>query len=302
VATSSRAQGCEHCPGSHTGELPCLATATSEAGGWLMVEHPGPWPEEIEDLDLPEPVAAALDEAARRGIRRQLIRRPGRRRMTPPLQVYAGHTGAAWLEGRELADPADLTALDLAAVAAGRPPGFGERVAGPVLLVCTHGRHNVCCARTGGPLARALRTRFGAAVWETTHVGGERYAPNLVCLPHGLYYGSLRPAEAVAAVEAYQRGEVMLDRLRGRAGLPEPAQAAEHFVRAHTGISGVDAVTVESVTGGPLREAVVMAGGERYRLVLRPSTLAAPCGPACAENLSTYLLEDMGLLNGVALV
>lgn len=302
MATSSPAQGCAHCPGSHTGELPCLATATSEAGGWLIVEHPGPWPDDIDDLDLPWPVAAALQEAGRRGVRRQLIRRPGRRRATPSLQVYVGHTGAAWLEGRELTDPADLAALDLAAVAAGTPPGFGDPVAGPLLLVCTHGRRNVCCARTGVPLARALQARFGAAVWETTHVGGDRYAPNLVCLPHGLYYGSLRPAEAVAAVEAYQRGEVVLDRLRGRAGQPEPAQAAEHFVRAHTGISGVDAVTVESVTGNSPCEAVVAAGGERYRLILRPSTLAAPCGPRCVENLSTYLLDGMGLLNGAALV
>lgn len=302
MANSSPTNGCEHCPGSHTGELPCLATATTRARGWLVIEHPGPWPEDIDDLDLPAPVATAIEEAGRRGVRPQLIRRPGRRRATPPLRVYVGHTGAPWLEGRELADPAALAELDLAAVAAGAPPGFGDPVAGPLLLVCTHGRRNACCARTGVPLARELQDRFGDAVWETTHVGGDRYAANLVCLPHGLYYGSLRPAEAVAAVEAYQRGEVVLDRLRGRAGLSEPAQAAEHFVRSYTRIFGVDAVTVESVTGISPCEAVVAAAGDRYRLALRRSTMAAPCGPGCAENLSTYLLEDMGLLNEAALV
>jgi sucrase/ferredoxin-like protein len=343
--------GCAHCPGSHTGELPCLATATTNARGWLIIEHPGPWPAEIDDLECPEAVAAALEQAGRLGVRRQLIRRPGRRRRTtPPLRVYVGHTGTARFEGRELADPAELAELDLAAVAAGGRPGhvvgaravagidvgsgidptvgsginptvgsgagpgvvsgvgsragfgFGDPITDPLLLVCTHGRHNACCARAGVPLARDLRARFGDAVWETTHVGGDRYAANLVCLPHGFYYGSLGPEEAVAAVEAYRRGEVVLDRLRGRAGLPEPAQAAEHFVRSRLGITGADAVTVESVTGNSACEAVVTAAGECYRLVLRRSTMAAPCGPGCVENLATYLLTDIGLLNGAALV
>jgi hypothetical protein len=293
--------GCGHCPGSHTGELPCLATATTTARGWLLIEHPGPWPEELDDLEVPAPVARAIDEATRLGVRRQLIRRPGRRRATPPLRVYTAG-GGVWLEGRELADPAELSELDLSAVAAGEPPGFGDPITGPLLLVCTHGRHNACCARTGAPLARDLRARFGDAVWETTHVGGDRYAANLVCLPHGLYYGGLGLAEAVAAVAAYRRGEVVLDRLRGRAGMPEAAQAAEHFLRSRMGIFGVDAVTVESVTGSSPCEVVVAAAGERYRLALRRSAMAAPCGPGCVENLSTYLLEGMGLLNEVTLV
>lgn len=289
---------CTHCPGSHTGTLPCLASATTGARAWLLVEHPGPWAEHVEEMELPAPLADAVSAAVRHGVRPQLIRRPGRRRATPPLRVYAGWSGDdPWLEERELADPAEIAALDLAAVGAGRAPGFGTPAA-PLFLVCTHGRRNACCARTGAPLARALQERFGEPVWETTHVGGDRYAANLVCLPHGLYYGDLDEAHAITAAEAYQRGEVALDRLRGRGGMPEPVQAAEHFVRARTGVVGVDGVTTESMKG---EVAVVRAEAARYRVTVERAP-ADVCGPGCAEVLGSYVLRDLTLLNEAALV
>jgi hypothetical protein len=297
-------RGCEHCPGSHTGALACVASATTKAGAWLLIEHPGPWPENVRELAGPPPVADAIRRAQRAGVRPQLIRRAGRRRAVPPMQVYVGYSLGAdcWLEGREIADPGELADLDLDAVAAGRRPGFGSPVDEPVLLVCTHGRHNVCCARTGGPLARELTGRFGRVIWETTHVGGDRYAANLVCLPHGFTYGSLGTAEATVAVDAYLKGELVLDRLRGRAGLPEAAQAAEHYLREFTRTYGVDAVKVESLTGTSTYEAVIDVEGRRYRATVSEVPTAHECGSECQESVGSYAVTELTLLNEAALV
>ncbi|ACY97369.1 MULTISPECIES: sucrase ferredoxin [Thermomonospora] len=311
----SRTSHCDHCVGSHTGERSCLATATATARSWLLIEHPGPWPERIEQLTGPAPLVAVIERAARAGVRPQLIRRPGRgRRPTPPLQVYLGGSlgGPVWLEGRTLGDHRELEELDegvLAEVAAGRRPRFGEPVAGPagapgkpLLLVCTHGKRNACCARYGAPLARELAARFGDLVWETTHVGGDRYAANLVCLPHGLYYGDLGAAEAASAVESYLRGEVALERLRGRAGLPAPAQAAEHHVRVLTGVLGVDSVSVESLTGTSPYEAVIDVAGARYLVTVEETEPVHDCEPGCQENVRSYVVRGITLLNRAALV
>ncbi|MFB4314598.1 sucrase ferredoxin [Actinomadura sp. 21ATH] len=312
----TRRNSCEHCPGSHAGERPCLASATVKAHSWLLIEHPGPWPERVEHLAdsaaCPAPIAETVRAALAAGVRPQLIRRAGRRRRVPPVQVYAGFSGGGpgadrvWLEGRELDDPAALADLDLTALAAGERPGFGDPVDGPVLLVCTHGRRNACCARTGAPLARYLSARFDPFVWETTHVGGDRYAANLVCLPHALYYGDLGPKEATAAIEAYLNGQVTTHRLRGRAGRPEPVQAAEHFVREHSKIFDIDAVTVESVTGTGPYEALVRARRNRYRVIFQSVVPPDPCGQEygseCRENLRTYIVRDITLLNEAALV
>ena len=56
----------------------------------------------------------------------------------------------------------------------------------PLVLVCTNGRHDPCCATFGRPLARVLRE--GAQrddVWECSHIGGDRFAANIVILPEG---------------------------------------------------------------------------------------------------------------------
>lgn len=170
-------------------------------------------------------LAAAADAL---GIRVQLIRRPGRRADGESGRVFAG-----WTVGPEpwLADvtqvAADPGALDLAALAAGERPSSGTLVT-RMYLVCVHGRRDRCCARFGGPLARALTGSYPDDLWETTHLGGHKFAANMVLLPHGLYYGQCDRETAAAAIEAYGRGEILAGRFRGRAGQDAATQQAAY--------------------------------------------------------------------------
>src|SRR5205085_2296315 len=94
----------------------------------------------------------------------------------------------------------------------------------------------------GRPVARDLQARDLHGVWECSHIGGDRFAANLVCLQHGLYYGRLSPADARAVVEEHEAGRVRLEHYRGRAGESFAAQAAEYFVRRDEGLLGIDDV------------------------------------------------------------
>ncbi|MEU9884185.1 sucrase ferredoxin [Sphaerisporangium sp. NPDC051011] len=268
--------------------VPTLASATVGARFWLLIEHTGPWASHLPECDLPEDVHALIARATEMGVRPQLIRRPGRRNATAsPRHVMVADTTSQtpWLaEGRF----EDVRDLDLGSLVRGVVPESCILVKEPVFLVCTHAKRNACCARIGLPLARVLGESQPGRVWETTHVGGDRYAANLVCLPHGLYYGSMSQAAAIAAANAYRCGEVVLDRFRGRAGIPEPSQAAEHFVRAHTGELSVGGVAVESTrSDGDVTEAIVRHGDVRFRVVVE-RTVFAPCGMACADTIMTY--------------
>ena len=62
-------------------------------------------------------------------------------------------------------------------------------------------------------------------------MGGDRFAPNVLVLPHGLTYGRVEPARAPDIVAAQERGEVVVDLLRGRSVFRPPVQAAQHFAR-----------------------------------------------------------------------
>ncbi|GAA3467027.1 hypothetical protein GCM10018965_015790 [Nonomuraea roseola] len=291
-------RGCDHPAGAHTGDVPTLASATVGARMWLLIEHDGPWASHLENCDLPTDIAELVRRASERGIRPQLIRRPGRRtrQRGQGLRVLVGYAAGEnpWLAGGVIAGPDDL---DLDAVMAGVVPESCILEDEPVFLVCTHAKRNACCARIGLPLARRLAEVLPDRVWETSHVGGDRYAANLVCLPHGIFYGSMSQAAAIAAANAYRSGEVILDRYRGRAGIPEPSQAAEHFARVHTGELSVGGVAVESSRSeGDVTEAIVRCGEVRFQVVVEPSVFQAPCGTACAETITTYRLVSLDRL------
>lgn len=233
---------CEHDSGCHDVGVPAAATAPAGALAWLLIEFDGPWAAEATATALPEPLAKLAIGADELGMRVQLIRRPLRPVGTADEHdqpaVFAGWTQepSPWLRrlGADDLNPAALTAL-----AAGEPTR-GTAEPGPLFLVCTHGRRDRCCARFGVPLARDLAASHPAQVWETTHVGGHRFAANLVILPAGLYYGPVDARAARGAIDAYQRGEITAGGYRGRAGQQPEAQRSECAALARLGTLRLD--------------------------------------------------------------
>ena len=107
-------------------------------------------------------------------------------------------------------------------------------------------------------------------MWECSHLGGDRFAANVLVLPHGFYYGQV-PGDGAELVAAHERGQVALPWLRGRAGVPPAGQAAQQHARAELGLLGVDDLPVTDVRAltGPGAEierwTVTMAGPARGR-------------------------------------
>ncbi|MCW2761920.1 MAG: sucrase ferredoxin [Marmoricola sp.] len=138
-------------------------------------------------------------------------------------------------------DPEELTRIDLDAVSRGEPPDWA-RAEGPLFGVCTHGRHDACCAERGRPVAAALTASHPAETWEISHMGGDRFAANMVVLPEGLYYGRVEPWSASQVAFLHQAGRVDIVRLRGRSSYPMPVQYAEIALRRHLEEDRLDAV------------------------------------------------------------
>lgn len=209
---------------------------------WLLVEHPGPWPAQALAA-LPVAVAAELaDWAARSKGRVVLVRRPGRARAGERRRWFRVDTRP----GCESVRTGTYAAESRLPAAVDAP---GEPYEGPLVLVCAHGRHDTCCAVRGRPVAAALAAEDPEAVWESTHVGGCRFAPAVVLLPHGYVLAGLDAADAPAVLDAYRGGNVEPGVLRGRSALPPAVQAAQHHARLATGATGVDDLRLVHVTG-----------------------------------------------------
>ena len=221
-----------------------MTGTASTVSNWIMLEHRGPWARDIlAGRRLPGEVNRRLRAiSADLGVRIVFIRRHGRHPIAGDLACFVAHTGPdrPWLERTRLGSLTDLLQADLSALARGRPPGVGEFDPGPLFLVCTHGRRDPCCAERGRPVARALHDVYGDRAWEVSHIGGDRFAGNVVAFPHGLYFGRLEPDAAILAARSYEDGRIDLEHYRGRSCYAFPVQAAEAFVRRGAGLTGVD--------------------------------------------------------------
>lgn len=207
-------------------EEPLAGTAPT-ARRWVLIEHSGPWAR--QPLDTPPlggQFATRLEATMRdHGARLLLIRRPGRQpnesepRLWRVVDVVTGHAiSGLWQTDR-----------DLEAVIPAIPAVSGPLAdpAQPMLLVCTHGVRDACCAIKGRPIVGMLARVHGDEVWECSHLNGHRFAGTALSLPDGACFGRLDQADAVRVIADHRAGRVDAHKLRGLSGL-EPAEQAAH--------------------------------------------------------------------------
>jgi hypothetical protein len=266
---------------SSAAEEPLPGTA-STIRHWLLIEHAGPWGRDgLLDARLPNGLGRDLRALeARTGARVLLIRRTDRAPGYEDGRVlcFGVDTRDAWLGSEVLDRIQDAAGLDPRHRSSFPVDPRGE----PLFVVCTHGRRDPCCAERGRPLARALVDAFRNVTWESTHVGGDRFAGNLVAFPHGLYFGRVEAEEAPEIARAYAGGRIgRLDRYRGRSSDPFHVQAADRALRGHLGMDLIDAVTPEVADRGADRAEVMFATTNgRYRVRVE-RTLGAPMRLTC---------------------
>ena len=285
------------------------SAATAQA--WVCLEQSGPWgrvaaTESHLDAEVGRLLDAAASQASGRFV---LIRTPGRhaddhdgRHERHTVLLASADVRTPVLLRGEVSDPAELVGMDVAALARGDVDGVQASLPGvrlgtdgtPVLLVCTNGRRDLCCAVRGRPVAVEAAQRRPGQVWETTHTGGHRYSPTGVLLPTGQTLGRFDTDLAVAALDAAARGDLASELLgpvhdRGLSALDAPVRAAVSAVREAVGERRISALTgtAEQDAGDAWRVTVSHVDGgtwsvDAVREVLgpdRPESCVKPAVP-----------------------
>lgn len=263
-----------------------LGGTASTVTGWLLVEQPGPWGyDALRRNRMGGATSAGLRTAAREaGLRAVLIRRPDRPHARE-RRVFLVHTD----EGSGLLT--SWTAPTVERAVDGIVSGRGQLDDRPLFLVCTNGRRDPCCAERGRAVFDAMARAAGDRVWECSHIGGDRFAANVIWMPAGVYYGRVAPDDAVSLVREARRGRILLDRYRGRTQHRMPVQAAESFLRERLGLGDVRGIEhLETrgrgdgrmevrfglATGREVRVAVSIEAGAPRPLTCRSSEELAP--------------------------
>ncbi len=203
---------------------------------WLCLEYRPTWTAQAQtDNALAEETTRWLErtlagfQADGLKCRPQFIRQPETESDTIRLLLTVAGRTWQWSEN----DYSALSALDLPALVrqASENPGalaaMAERLIEPQYLVCTNGQRDLCCARFGLPVYTALRNRVGNRAWQVTHLGGHRFAPNLLTLPDACLYGRVGLDALDEFLAANEQGHLAFANLRGRTCYPPAVQAAE---------------------------------------------------------------------------
>jgi hypothetical protein len=217
VAVRARRELCADASGAAHEDL---AATASRVDHWVLVEYRGYWDRDVLGGSL-------LSQALKEHLRDQLgqlghsrllfVKRPERRsQKRRMLFVGSSRPGEERFYALEFDHHDDLIDYDFAsALLGGDTPGVP--VEHPLFVVCTHGKRDRCCAKYGRPLYDQLKGKVDPQwVWQSTHVGGDRFAGNVVLLPEGLFFGRVGEEGLDPILDDYFEGRVNLERFRGR--------------------------------------------------------------------------------------
>lgn len=247
---------------------------------WLLVEDRSAWGQDAAVDVLGAALVAALKSQRMRAL---LVRR----RETDPAadairRLILVDTAAREMSMRTISSVAQLDPSWLASVPVA---DFGEPLSEPILLVCSNGKRDACCAMRGRALIGALSANHAERTWECTHLGGHRFAANLVCLPDGIVYGRVTATDGPRLADAYLAGRLESASLRGRSAWPPPAQVAEQHVRLADGVHGVgDVELVSAEVDGDRAEVTLAVSGSLRAIVLLAEPMTPPRPTSCRAD------------------
>lgn len=268
-----------------------MAGTADHVGVWVLLEYKPQWKAKaLAENSLDAATRRWLDDslsalqAAGHRPRPQFVRQPDVD--SDRVRLFVG------LPGRVLtfsgAGYGFLQQLDLAEVVA--QPSAYAAVVEPLYFVCTNGQRDQCCARYGLPSYAALRELVGERAWQVTHLGGHRFAPNVLALPQGALYGRVHPALMSAFVAQVESGALCFPQLRGRSWYPKAVQAAEALLERsdlrllHVGGDERSARVTFASPDGTLEVDV--------RQQTSPIEVLASCGDDVLKPVFPYRLED----------
>ncbi len=157
-------------------------------------------------------------------------------------------------------------------------------------LVCTNGARDPCCAIRGPAVAQALERVRPGRVYECLHLGGHRFAANVLVLPDGLCFGRLDARAAPALADELDAGRLPLEHLRGRTVYEPEQQAAEILIRRELVLTGLD--DLRHVAGTTFE----LADGRRVTARLNAERLSprrVSCRDEKTETPTRWELDDL---------
>lgn len=171
-----------------------------------------------------------------------------------------------------------------------------------LILICTHGSYDECCSKYGLEIFNHLNgIQSDYEIWQTTHVGGHRFAANIVILPDGIFYGRVNPDNIDSIIETHSKNNLKLNTLRGICTNDPDVQAADYLLRKQKGVTGINHIIFKS-TKLAENGLITMVfkntqSGKQYEITISKNDkalfLLASCKDKHKKYIPTYRLVEI---------
>ncbi len=234
-----------------------IFATTPRVDVWFLMEYRGGWTDKtFLDSKIPEGVKKRINLHLETipNSRLQLIKRhdnPG-----DVLKFYVAKSDE--LEPKlfefDFRSYEELLGLDFNEILEGNS-NLSEEL---LFLVCTNGAYDKCCGKYGAPVyLEAVKNEKNFMIWQTTHLGGHRFAANVLILPYGIYYGRVRSMDVEELMMDSKNCSINLEHYRGRSCYSKDVQAADYFLRTKTGIKEISALRFISLRNLDKEHAII---------------------------------------------
>lgn len=214
---------------------------------WFLIEYNKNWAyDAFLSSDIPRMVKDYVLNESQNIVnsRIQLIKKDDINNDGPRFYYVNSSEFSPTLYEFELNQYVDILDIDL--VRLSEQQGYEENKSEKKLaLVCSHGTHDKCCGTLGVPVYNLLKEKSNIDVWRTSHVGGHRFAANMIMLPEGIYYGRVNSSNLEEVIEHHDKNEIYLDCYRGRSCYRQSTQVSDYFLRTKTGRNGIYDIRLE---------------------------------------------------------
>ncbi|MBP6085400.1 hypothetical protein KA517_04155 [Candidatus Gracilibacteria bacterium] len=196
---------------------------------WLLVTYPQPWgASAFLESTIPSAVKNHMQSIYQQTecSRIQVITQDSHEQLACYLAI--SQENRQQLFRFDLQSYEDILAISWEAVIS-KPEDYQHHLVNESLtLICTNTAHDPCCGQYGNALFEATKSR--PQVWQTNHLGGDRFAANVVVLPQGIYYRRVSKDNLIAIQVATENQTYYLPNLGGRSYYDRHTQIAEQYL------------------------------------------------------------------------
>ncbi|MFT4092659.1 MAG: sucrase ferredoxin [Niabella sp.] len=162
-----------------------LAGTAANSKAFILIEYSNPFPEKIIDALFDKAWLKNIQLLAKSLKGKVLLIRNRKSNFKDCKIIFVDCSRSQYFTIQTTVEA--CTAVDVAAHISSAETSWQTD---PFFLICTNGKKDKCCAKFGFPVFKFFES-FNADVnvWESSHVGGDRFAANVVAMPFGIYYG-----------------------------------------------------------------------------------------------------------------